>query len=290
MTNYFDVKDTIFNSKKTLNCQGNLVLIDKPFIMGIVNATPDSFYSRSRNRQLDSAIQQVKKHLNEGADLIDLGGYSSRPGADDVSESEEINRLIPLIQEINTQFPGTIISIDTFRPKVAEACLKAGTHIINDITGGQFDESIYEVAANYQAPYILMHMRGTPKTMQQQTEYSDLIPDLIYYFSEKFEKALKAGVKDLILDPGLGFSKTLEQNYQIVKNLPQFSPMGAPVLIGASRKSMLYKLLDSSPEESLNATTVINTLALNNGADFLRVHDVKEAVECRKIIEKIQTV
>lgn len=258
--------------------------------MGIINTTPDSFFERSRSQSTNQLLNHVQKFVNEGVDIIDIGGYSSRPGAEEVEEDEEIYRVLSAIKIIRENHSNLLISIDTFRPKVAKIALENGANIINDISGGQFDENIYKIASDFSAPYILMHMRGTPQNMQNNTSYNHLIKDIIYYFSERIELAQKAGVKDIIIDPGLGFSKTLDQNYEIIKHLEQFKVLEKPLLIGASRKSMLYKLLNTSAKNALNATTAINAIALMNGAHILRVHDVKEAIELKKIYRKINTV
>jgi len=284
------VKDTIFKSNITLNCQGKLIEFDKPIIIGIINATPDSFFEGSRIQSTNQLLNHVQNFVNDGVDIIDIGGYSSRPGAEEVEEDEEINRVLSVIKIIREKYPNLLISIDTFRPKIAKIALENGANIINDISGGQFDENIYKIASDFSAPYIMMHMRGTPQNMQNNTSYNHLIKDIIYYFSERIQLAQKAGVKDIIIDPGLGFSKTLDQNYEIIKHLDLFKVLEKPLLIGASRKSMLYKLLNTSAKDALNATTAINAIALMNGAHILRVHDVKEAVELKKIYSKINTV
>lgn len=284
------MKDTIFKSNITLNCQGKLIEFDKPIIIGIINATPDSFFEGSRIQSTNQLLNHVQNFVNDGVDIIDIGGYSSRPGAEEVEEDEEINRVLSVIKIIREKYPNLLISIDTFRPKIAKIALENGANIINDISGGQFDENIYKIASDFSAPYIMMHMRGTPQNMQNNTSYNHLIKDIIYYFSERIQLAQKAGVKDIIIDPGLGFSKTLDQNYEIIKHLDLFKVLEKPLLIGASRKSMLYKLLNTSAKDALNATTAINAIALMNGAHILRVHDVKEAVELKKIYSKINTV
>lgn len=284
------MKDTIFNSEITLNCQGNLHEFQNLIIMGIINTTPDSFFEKSRQRNTDSILLQAELFISEGVDIIDVGGYSSRPGANHVSKEEEINRILPAIQSIRSKHSDVLISIDTFRTEVAEIALQNGANIINDISGGQNNLSIYKVAANYSAPYIMMHMRGTPQNMQSDTSYTHLIKDLICYFSKQVNLAKEQGLKDIIIDPGLGFSKTLDQNYEIVSELNLLNVLDLPILIGASRKSMLYSLLNNSASECLNATTIINTISVMNGANILRVHDVKEAVEIKKIVEKIKKV
>ena len=283
MYNYLAVKDTIFKSNITLNCKGKLIEFDTPIIMGIVNTTPDSFYKGSRNKSIEDALEITKQFVKQEVDIIDVGGYSSRPGAQEINELEELNRVIPVIKAIKHHFPDLIISIDTFRPKVARLALIEDADIINDISGGQFDTSIFKVASEFSAPYIMMHMRGTPKNMQSKTQYKHLIKTLILFFSKQIKMAQNFGVKDIIVDPGLGFSKTLEQNYDIIKHLDLFNVLDKPILVGASRKSMLYKFLDITPDESLNATSIINTIALTNGAHILRVHDVREAMELKKI-------
>ena len=284
------MKDTIFSSKITLNCQGNLHEFDNPIIMGIINTTPDSFFEGSRLNSIDSISAQTQRFINEGVNIIDIGGYSSRPGADDVSEKDELDRILPAIKKIREKFPEILISIDTFRTNIAQSALKAGANIINDISGGQNNASIYKTAANFLAPYIMMHMRGTPQNMQKDTTYKNLLKELILFFSNQIKIAQKNGVKDIIIDPGLGFSKTLNQNYEIISKISLLNVLEKPVLIGLSRKSMLYNLLGNTANECLNATTITNTLAVINGANILRVHDVKEAVEIQKIIGKIKEI
>lgn len=257
--------------------------------MGIINTTPDSFFEGSRKNSIESILSQTAQFIEEGANIIDIGGYSSRPGADDVSEDEELRRTTPAIEAIKKLHPDILISIDTFRTRVAEEALKSGANIINDISGGINNNSIYKIAANYSAPYIMMHMKGTPQNMQKNTSYNNLIKDLIKFFSNQINIAQKCGVKDIIIDPGLGFSKTLNQNYEIVAKLHLLNILKKPILIGASRKSMLYKLLQIDAENSLNATSVINTISLMNGANILRVHDIREAIEAKLIVEKIKS-
>lgn len=256
--------------------------------MGIINTTPDSFFEDSRVNSNDSILTQTSRFIKEGVDIIDIGGYSSRPGADNVSETEELNRVLPAIKNIRLKHPNILISIDTFRTNVAKESLKMGANIINDISGGQNNESIYKISADFSAPYIMMHMRGNPQNMQNDTNYKNLMKDLILFFSNQINIAQKNGVNDIIIDPGLGFSKTLDQNYEIVSKLGLLNVLEKPILIGASRKSMLYKLLETSANECLNATTITNTIATINGANILRVHDVKEAVEIKKIMSKIK--
>lgn len=283
------MKDTVFNSEITLNCQGILHEFSNPLIMGIINTTPDSFFEGSRKNSTKEILIQVSKFISEGATIIDVGGYSSRPGSKDISETEELQRVLPAIRNIRMKFPSILISIDTFRSVVADQALTEGANIINDISGGQNDPSIFTISAKHNAPFIMMHMKGTPQNMQKNTNYNHLITDLILFFSNQIKLAKKQGVKDIIIDPGLGFSKTGDQNYEIIANLELFNLLEYPILIGASRKSMLYNLLNITPSESLNATTAINTIALMNGANILRVHDVKEAVETRLISSKIKS-
>ena len=257
--------------------------------MGILNATPDSFYESSRLNE-DTLLLKVQKMVDEKVDIIDIGGFSSRPGADFVTEEEELSRVLPTIQSIHKNFPSIMLSIDTFRAKVADQALSIGASIVNDISGGCEESSILDIASKHQAPFIMMHMRGTATNMMKNTNYSNLISDLGLYFSTQIALAKKAGVKDIIIDPGLGFSKTLDQNYEVIKQLSQLKELGFPILIGASRKSMLNKLLGISAKEALNATSVINTIACLNGASILRVHDVKEAKEAIAIVKKISEV
>lgn len=255
--------------------------------MGIINTTPDSFYQNSRFQDSDSLMNQVSKMMNEGVDIIDVGGYSSRPGATDISVDEEISRAIPAIKKIHEKFPDLLISIDTFRSVVASEALRAGASIINDISGGVQDDAIFNVAADFNAPYILMHMQGTPQTMSSQTNYENLMKDILFYFSNQIAKAKAVGIKDLILDPGFGFSKTIEQNFELLNNLNQLKLFNLPILAGLSRKSTIYKTLNISSEESLNGTTVMNTIALMKGASILRVHDVKEAKQAIQLVSKL---
>lgn len=254
-------------------------------VMGILNLTPDSFYDGGRFIKEKELLQQVEKMIWEGAAIIDIGGYSSRPGADDISIAEEKKRVLPVLEVIIKRFPETIISIDTFRSEVAMECLERGAAMINDISGGSLDEKMFEVVAKYQVPYIIMHMKGTPQNMKSMTTYDDLLTEIIFYFSEKISLANQLKINDVIIDPGFGFAKTVEQNFLLLKNLSLLRNLDRPLLAGLSRKSMLYKTLGTTPEKALNSTTVANILALENGANILRVHDVKEAMECIKIHE-----
>ena len=269
-----------------INCKGALISFDTPKVMGILNITPDSFYSQSRTTPSE-VLHKAEQMLQEGATFVDIGGYSSRPNAQEVSEKEELQRVVPVVEALVKHFPEIRISVDTFRAEVARQSLEAGACIINDISAGQIDPTIWEVAAHYQVPYIAMHMRGTPQTMQTYTEYDKLTKDILYYFSEVKDKARQLKINDLIVDPGFGFSKTLAQNYELMQQLALFKALECPILVGISRKSMIYKLLDTTAEDALNGTTVLNTFALLHGADILRVHDVREAMECVRIVGEL---
>ncbi len=272
----------------TLNIKGNLFSLDRPVVMGILNITPDSFYAGSRKQTEAEIIARIETILEEGGDMIDIGGYSSRPDAAEVSEQEEKERLKMALKLLQRDYPDVIVSVDTFRASVARFAVEEyGAAIINDISGGQLDENMFSTVASLKVPYILMHMRGTPQTMQQYTDYEHLTADILKYFAEKLETLYQMGVNDVIVDPGFGFSKTLEQNYELMNHLSDFRIFGLPLLVGISRKSMIYKLLDGTPMESLNGTTVLNTYALLNGAHILRVHDVRAAVEAVKIVSQI---
>ena len=255
--------------------------------MGILNCTPDSFYDGGKYRDNDSILKQTEKMLNDGATFIDVGGYSSRPGAEHVTEEEEIKRMLPLTELLLKHFPDIILSIDTFRSKVAAACLDAGAAMINDISAGKLDDQMLPTVAKYRVPYIMMHMKGTPQTMQQQTTYNDLLVDIISYFSERINAAKASGIVDSVIDPGFGFAKTLEQNYEVLQKLGLFKNLEHPLLIGLSRKSMIYKVLKTDAKNALNGTTALNMAAIMNGANILRVHDVKEAYECVKLAEEL---
>ena len=263
----------------TINCKGKLVDLASPKVMGIINITPDSFFEGSRFKSEDHVIDQVGQMLEEGADFIDVGGYSSRPGATDVSEKEELARVLPVISSIMRIFPECILSVDTFRSGVAKACVEAGAAMVNDISGGVLDRDMIPVVGQLGVPYIMMHMKGNPRNMQNQTGYEDLLSDLLKYFSERIALAREHQITDIIIDPGFGFAKTLEQNFELLRKLDLLKITEMPILIGLSRKSMIYKTLDSRPEEALNGSTALHAIALSKGANILRVHDVKEAVE-----------
>ena len=266
-----------------INYKGKLIDISSPKVMGILNLTPDSFYDGDMYNNEKTILNQVEKMLNDGASFIDIGAYSSRPGAAHVSEDEEKNRIIKIVELLAKEFPKANLSIDTFRSSVADECLSAGAGIINDITAGEYDSEILKIAHKHNAPYIMMHMRGMPADMMKNNKYNNLIKDILYYFSKKIEAARSAKVNDIIIDPGFGFSKDIDQNYSLLKNLDLLKSLNLPILVGLSRKSMIYKLLKTTPEYALNGSTTLNTIALLNGASILRVHDVKEAMECIKI-------
>ena len=272
----------------TINCKGELVDLKIPKVMGILNLTPDSFFDGGKYKDETSILNQVEYMLNNGATFIDMGAYSSRPGAVHVLEEEELKRMVPVIELILKKFPDTIISVDTFRSKVAAESIEHGAAIINDIAAGNLDEAMFDTIAKYQVPYIMMHMKGTPQVMQKQATYNDLIHDIRFYFSEKVKEATSKKINDIIIDPGFGFAKTTPQNYILLNHLDMFQTFGLPILIGLSRKSMIYKVLGSSPKEALNGTTALHTIALLKGANIIRAHDVKEAVECVKLVEALK--
>ncbi len=277
-------KDTFFHKKLTLNARGKLIDLSVPRVMGIINLTPDSFYEGSRQPAVADALQQAGKMLSEGATFLDLGAYSSRPGADDISVQEETDRLLPVVEAIAANFPDAVISVDTFRAQVAEAAVKAGAHIINDISGGQLDTAMFDTVARLQVPYILMHMKGNPKTMNNLADYKDVFSEVFDYFQERCHQLKQLGVNDIIIDPGFGFAKKPQHGYELLSRLQEFDALQLPVMAGVSRKKMIYNLLGTTAGDALNGTTVLNTIALTKGANILRVHDVKEAVEAIKLI------
>jgi len=273
---------------KSINCKGTLIDLTSPKVMGILNLTPDSFYDGGKYRSEKEILLKIEEMLFEGATFIDIGAYSSRPGAKDISEEKELSRILPVLELIINKFPEILISIDTFRSRVAKKCIAIGACMINDISAGNLDDKMFAAIANLQVPYIMMHMQGTPQNMKQKIHYDDLIKDIIFYFSKKINTLRALGVNDLILDVGFGFGKTLDQNYELLNNLNLFTNLDVPILTGLSRKSMLYNYLNITNQEALNATTVANTIALQQGTNILRVHDVKEAVETIKILEKVK--
>lgn len=269
----------------TLNLRGRLLELREPQIMGILNVTPDSFFSESRTPDEEHIAQRVKQMMNDGADMIDIGGYSSRSGANDVSTEEEMNRLRRGLRIIRKLYPDVPVSVDTFRADVARMCIEEeGADIINDISGGMMDRQMFRTVAQLHVPYIMMHMQGTPDSMQLAPHYDNLRQEVMLYFAERIDRLCQMGVKDIIVDPGFGFGKTMEHNYELMAHLEDFHVFGLPLLVGISRKSMIYKLLGGTPQTSLNGTTVLNTIALTKGAHILRVHDVKEAVEAKRIV------
>lgn len=273
----------------TLNLRGKLYSLCEPKIMGILNVTPDSFYAESRTSDEKHIAARVQQLMDDGADMIDIGGYSSRPGADDVSPEEEMNRLRRGLRVVRRLYPEVPISVDTFRADVARMCVEEeGADIINDISGGMMDRQMFRTVARLGVPYILMHMQGTPDTMQQAPHYDNLRREVMLYFAERIDRLCQMGAKDIIVDPGFGFGKTLEHNYELFHHLDDFNLFNLPLLVGISRKSMIYKLLGGTPQTSLNGTTVLNTIALMKGVHILRVHDVKEAVEAKRIVMKMK--
>jgi len=271
----------------TLNCNGKLIDLTSPKVMGILNVTPNSFYDGGKHTEEKVILKQVEKMLLEGATFIDVGGYSSKPNAEEVSEEQELQRILPVVQNISKDFPNTVISIDTFRSKVAQAAVENGAAIINDISAGNLDVKMMETVAQLQVPYIMMHMKGTPQTMQSLTQYENIIKEMLFYFSEKIALARSFGINDLILDPGFGFAKTVDQNFEVLNKLDLFQMTELPILAGLSRKSMIYKTLNTSAQFALNGTTSLNTISLMKGAKILRVHDVKEAVECVQLFNQL---
>ena len=257
-----------------------------PAIMGIINVTPDSFYQKSRMIKQTEVLKTAETMLSSGASFLDIGGYSSRPGALDITKKEEILRIIPVIKAVCRAFPESIISVDTFRSEVAERAIEAGASMVNDISGGQLDKKMFETVGRLQVPYILMHMRGNPKTMKTMARYNNLFKEIVVYLNKRIIELLECNVSDIFLDVGFGFAKTVDHNYELLKNLSYFNMFGLPLLVGLSRKSMIYKTLNTDPEEALNGTTVLNTIAVLNKASILRVHDVKEAIEIVELLKK----
>ena len=271
----------------TINCNGTLINLSQPKVMGILNITPDSFYDGGKTIHVNTILQQAETMLTEGATFLDIGGYSSRPNAKNITEAEEASRVLPAIQSILKEFPEALISIDTFRSSVARQAVEAGACIVNDISGGTLDKQMHNTVASLKVPYILMHMKGTPQTMVQQATYQNVTLEVIHYFSEQLAKARAAGIHDLIIDPGFGFAKTATQSFELLRHFSLLQQLDVPILAGVSRKSMIYKTLETTPQLALNGSTVLHTVALQQGASILRVHDVKEAMECIKLVEKI---
>lgn len=271
----------------TINCLGKLIDLSSAKVMGILNVTPNSFYDGGKYSDEKSILTQVEKMLAEGATFIDIGAYSSKPSAEFVSEEEEIARLVPIIKLVLKHFPEALVSVDTFRAKVAKAGIESGACIINDIAAGSLDEAMMRTVAQLQVPYIMMHMKGNPQTMQSLANYENCTKEMLLYFSEKVAQAIALGINDLLIDPGFGFAKTKEQNFEVLNNLELLQILELPILVGVSRKSMIYKTLESTADSSLNGTTVLNTVALQKGANILRVHDVKEAIEAIKLVSQL---
>lgn len=279
----------VFNCKDTINCNGRLIDLSVPKIMGIINITPDSFYKGSRFTDSSKIVAQVQQMITDGADVIDIGGYSTRPGAPLVHEHEEWNRLSPALDAIRQKFPDIMISVDTFRSSIVKKGIEQyKISIVNDISAGELDPDMFQMVGQMQVPYVLMHMQGTPQNMQECPNYAFIVQEIITYLAKKTEELAKCGVKDIIIDPGFGFGKTLDHNFTLLNRLNEFKMLELPILVGISRKSMIYKTLNTNPEEALNGTTVLNTIALQKGAGILRVHDVKAAFEAVKLVTRMQ--
>ncbi|MEZ2415051.1 dihydropteroate synthase [Muriicola sp. E247] len=273
----------------TLNCKGTLIDLTKPRVMGVLNLTPDSFYDGGRYKEEKSILLQTEKMLREGATFIDVGAYSSRPGTEDIAVKEELNRILPVVKLLIQNFPEILISTDTFRSEVARQCLQEGAALVNDISAGKLDPHMMETVAEARVPYIMMHMQGTPQTMKEKNTYKDLLEDIRFYFSERIAKARTMGIHDIVIDPGFGFAKNISQNFDLLRKFSLLKTFGVPVLAGLSRKSMIYKILGVSPDHALNGTTALNMIALQGGANLLRVHDVKEAMECISLYNQLNT-
>ena len=273
---------------RTINCKGNLIDLSTPKVMGIINLTPDSFYDGGKLTSEKEILLKAEQMLKEGATFLDLGAYSSRPGAQFVSEKEEIDRVLPVIKILLNEFPETLLSIDTFRSNVADESISAGASLINDISAGKLDDHMFKIIAQHQVPYVMMHMRGTPELMMKNTDYTDLTKEVLYYFSERIAKARSFGINDLIVDPGFGFSKTLDQNYELFNDLELFRNLNVPLLLGISRKSMIQKKIKTTAANSLNGTTALHAIAIQKGASILRVHDVKEAFETINLLQNLK--
>ncbi|ASB50830.1 dihydropteroate synthase [Alkalitalea saponilacus] len=281
--------ESFLKCKRYINCRGQLMDLSTPAVMGILNATPDSFYSGSRFTGEKEVLQRVEEILLQGGKMVDVGAYSSRPGAEHISEEEEINRLMPVLKSIRQKFPDIIISVDTFRSAVArKAIIEGEADIINDIAGGEMDDQMFATIASLKVPYILMHMQGTPQNMQQSPVYKDVVADVSLWLAKRVDALRTIGVADVIIDPGFGFGKTLNQNYILLNALEELALFELPLLVGLSRKSMIYRYFETDAESALNGTSVLNTIALGKGASILRVHDVKEAVECVKLFTKLK--
>ncbi len=281
-----EAKDTFFSKKRSLLCRGKILTFDRARVMGVLNITPDSFYDGGKYMAKDFCLQQCDKMVAEGADIIDIGGMSTRPGASEVTPHKEESRIIPVIKSIRKRFPDLILSVDTYKASVAEKAIAAGADIINDISCGTFDHTMLETAARLQVPYIGMHTRGKPDTMQNNISYQDVCQDILQFFSKQINTMIKTGIKDIVIDPGFGFGKETDQNYELLARLKEFAFLEQPILVGVSRKSMINRVLNIKPSEALNGSTVLHTIALLNGADILRVHDVKEAKQAVSLVGK----
>lgn len=271
----------------TINCNGKLISLDQPKVMGILNVTPDSFFDGGKYKDDSSILSQVEKMINEGATFIDIGAYSTRPGGLEIDNTTELNRITPIVKLILKEFPNTILSIDTFRSSVAKECIQLGAAIINDISAGLQDKQMLNTVAKMNVPYIMMHMKGTPQNMQQKTDYDDMLKEILLFFSERLSLAKSLGIKDIIIDPGFGFAKNVDQNYELLRQLQMMNFIEHPLLVGISRKSMIYKTLNTTAEQALNGTTALHMVCLQKGAKILRVHDVKEAMECVKLHDQL---
>lgn len=283
-----DPKDTVFPTNLTINCGGNLVDLSTPKVMGIVNITPDSFFEKSRANGAKELLAQVNQHIEEGATFIDLGAMSTRPGSKEISLEEEKERLLPALKLVKKEFPNALISIDTYRSIIAHEAINEGAHMINDISGGKFDDNMFKTVAKLSVPYIMMHTLDKPELMQNNPNYNDVVLDITKFFTSQLHRLHQLKVKDIILDPGFGFGKTLAHNYSILKHFDEFNNLGCPLLAGISRKGMIWKILETTPEHALNGTTVAHTIALQNGAKIIRTHDSKPAMEAIKMVEFYQ--
>jgi dihydropteroate synthase len=272
----------------TLNCKGNLLIIEKPLVMGIINTTNDSFYAGSRYTGIDAIVEKAEQMLNDGADILDIGGQSTRPGSELIKEEEELKRVIKGVEAVHNKFPNAVISIDTFYSKVVKEAIASGASIVNDVSAGSVDENMITTVASLSVPYVLMHMKGVPKTMQQSAQYENVTREVLDFFIQKVNELRKAGINDVIIDPGFGFAKTIEHNFELLRNLSVFKMLECPLLVGISRKSTIYKTLGITAEEALNGTTILHTVGLMNGVNILRVHDVKEAREAIQLITALK--
>jgi dihydropteroate synthase len=282
-------QNTLFSTKNTLRFGGILHSLERPKLMGILNVTPDSFSDGGELDTQEKVLARAGQMIEQGASILDIGGYSTRPDADEISENEELSRVVPAISSIRKTHPDVIISIDTFRRNVAAKAIEAGADMVNDVTGGEYDPTMWAMVAEAQVPYVLMHMRGTPATMKQLVNYDNILSDILKHLEERANRLHAMGINDIIIDPGFGFAKTIDQNYYLLKNLGYFKALGLPLLVGISRKSMIFRSLDIRPAKAVNGSTVLNTYAVMHGASILRVHDIREAAECLALLNKIKT-